>query len=145
MTSDKEVCCMIYSMEFRIAVANAYEECGSSIEVAQTFGCSASWVRRLMQRQRETGSLEPLPAQQPNTSKLLEQDLQQLRELIEKQPDLTLGELAAKLDNKVSVPTVWRATQKLELPLKKRLSTPASRTGQTSKKHAAGGLRNSPL
>ena len=90
------------------------------------------------------GSLEPLPAQQPDTSKLEERDLQQLRELIEKQPDLTLGELAGKLDNKVSVPTVWRATQKLELPLKKRPSTPASRTGRTSKKHAAGGLRNSP-
>jgi DNA-directed RNA polymerase specialized sigma24 family protein len=39
-----------YPMEFRIAVTAAYDECGSSIEVAELFGCSESWVRRLIQR-----------------------------------------------------------------------------------------------
>jgi len=48
---------MAYAMEFRIAVAKAYDECLSSIEVAEMFDCSASWVRRLVQRHRETGSL----------------------------------------------------------------------------------------
>ena len=38
---------MPYAREFRIAVANAYDECGSSIEVAEQFGCSESWVRDL--------------------------------------------------------------------------------------------------
>jgi len=52
---------MAYSMDFRRAVARAYDECGSSIEVAEQFGCSASWVRRLIQRQRERGTLESLP------------------------------------------------------------------------------------
>src|ERR1043165_1300120 len=103
---------MAYSMEFRVAVAKAYEQCLSSIEVAEMFGCSESWVRRLMQRQRLRGSLEPLPHKHPDRNKLDEQDLQQLQQLIKRQPDLTLGELAAALGNKASVPTVWRATQK---------------------------------
>ena len=52
---------MPYPIEFRIAVAAAYDECGSSIEVAELFGCSESWVRRLVQRREATGgSLAPL-------------------------------------------------------------------------------------
>lgn len=125
---------MPYSMEFRIAVANDYDETGSSIETAEKFGCSQSWVRRLIQRRRENGSLHPKPLRLPNNNKLDEQDLQRLQRLIQEKPDLTLGELAAELardGTRVSVPTVWRATQALNLPLKKSPSTPASRTART--------------
>ena len=119
---------MAYSMEFRRAVAKAYDECGSSIEVAEQLNCSQSWVRRLIQRRRETGgSLEPRPLKLPDNNKLDEDDLEQLRKLIEQTPDMTLGELAEKLDTRVSVPTVWRATQALGLPLKK--SPPCCRAG----------------
>jgi hypothetical protein len=40
---------MAYSMDFRFSVTQAYDECGSSIEVAEQFNCSESWVPRLMQ------------------------------------------------------------------------------------------------
>src|SRR6478672_12060851 len=86
-----------YSMEFRRAVARAYDECGSSSEVAEQFGCSASWVRRLIQRRRLTDSLAPLPHRHPDGRKLREAELAQLRQLVERQPDLTLAELAAAL------------------------------------------------
>lgn len=118
---------MPYSMEFRIAVAKDYEETGSSIVTAEKFGCCESWVRRLIQRERETGSLAPRPICPPDTSKLDARDLEQLRALIEKQPDMTLAELADALSKKVSVPTVWRATQKLKLPLKKSRFMPVNR------------------
>ncbi len=107
-----------YSMEFRRAVAKAYDESGSSIEVAEQFDCSESWVRRLIQRRRENGgSLEPRPLKLPNNNKLDEKDLDCLAELIAKTPDMTLAELAAVLEKKVSVPSVWRATQALGLVL----------------------------
>jgi transposase len=115
-----EVFHMGYAMEFRVAVAWAYDECGSSIEVAEMFGCSASWVRRLIQRRRQSGSLEPLPSKLPDNSKLDDEDLEKLRQLIANGPDMTLAELAEALGNKVSVPTVWRATQAMKLPLKKK-------------------------
>jgi transposase len=114
-------------MEFRIAVASDYDVSGSSIETAETFGCSESWVRRLIQRRRQTGSLELAPPRRPDTSKLDEADLEQLAKLIAGKPDMTLGELAAALDHKASVPTVWRATRRLGLRLKKRPCTPPSR------------------
>jgi transposase len=130
---------MAYSMEFRRAVAKAYEECGSSIEVAEQFECSESWVRRLIQRRRESGSLEPRPPKLPNNNKLDGHDLDRLAELIRKTPDMTLAELAGALDKKVSVPTVWRATQALGLVLKKSPSSPPSRTAPTSRRRATSG------
>lgn len=111
---------MAYSMDFRRVVAAAYEACGSSAEVAAEFGCCAAWVRRLAQRQRETGSLAPKPLKLPDNTKLKEKDLEELRNLIAAKPDMTLGELAAALTTKVSVATVHRATKKLGLPLKKK-------------------------
>lgn len=130
---------MAYAMEFRRAVAKSYDECGSSSEVAEQMGCSESWVRRLIQRRRETGSLEPLAPKRPDNNKLHEPDLEKLRKLIADQPDMTLAELAQKLDNKVSVPTVWRATQRLNLPLKKKFFTPQNRTAPMSRRPATRG------
>jgi transposase len=100
---------MAYAMEFRRAVARAYDECGSSIEVAENLGCSESWVRRLIQRRRETGSLDPLPPVLPDNNKLNDDDLRELERLVAATPDMTLAELAAALGGKASVPTVWRA------------------------------------
>lgn len=111
---------MAYAMEFREAVARAYDECGSSIEVAEQFDCSESWVRRLIQRRRESGSLAPRPLKRPNNNKLDTGDLKRLQELIRQTPDMTLAELAEALGHKVSVPTVWRATKSLGLALKKK-------------------------
>ena len=55
---------MAYSMDYRRAVARAYDECGSSAEVAEQFGYSESWVRRLIQRAargRDAGAAEQRP------------------------------------------------------------------------------------
>jgi transposase len=112
-------------------VAKAYDECGSSAEVAEQFGCSASWVRRLIQRRRLTDSLAPLPHRRPDGRKLREAELERLRGLVERQPDLTLAELAVALGGRARVSTVWRATRRLDLTLKKSPRTPPSRTGPT--------------
>jgi transposase len=132
-----------YPMEFRLLVAAAYDECGSSIEVADEYGCSESWVRRLVQRRREGGSLEPITPRRPDAHKLDGDDLERLRSLIAARPDMTLAELAEALGNKASVPTVWRATQALGLPLKKRPSTPPSRTAPTSRRRGTTGSSGS--
>jgi transposase len=135
---------MAYSMEFRRAVAKAYDECGSSIETAEQMDCSESWVRRLIQRRRETGSLELRPPKRPNNNKLDDNDLERLQQLIHAKPDMTLAELAEALDDKVSVPTVWRATMALGLPLKKRPGTPASRIAPMSRRRGRSGFPGSP-
>ena len=134
---------MAFSMEFRIRVAAAYDECGSSIEVAEEHGCSESWVRRLIQTRTATGSLAPKTPDRSETRKLDDDDLARLRQLIDDKPDMTLGELAEALGHKASVPTVWRATGALGLTLKKRPRTPPSRTDRTSKSGVTTGSRGS--
>lgn len=139
---------MAYSMEFRRAVATAYDECGSSAEVAEQFDCSESWGRRLIPRRRETESLEPRPNKRPNNNnKLTDADMQRLLAVIRKTPDMTLAELAEVLEFKVSVPTVWRATKALGLSLKK--VRPRGRIGSSGRQSRAGdvvrALRRSPI
>ena len=119
-----------YSMEYRRLVAAAYDACGSSADVAEEFDCSAAWVRRLIQRRRETGSLEPRPPQRPDNRKLKEEELVELAALIDDKPDQTLEELAQALSKKVSVATIHRATKKLQRPLKKSPSTRPNRNGR---------------
>lgn len=60
-------------------------------------------MRRPIQRRRESGgSLSPRPIELPDNKKLDDNDLEQLRRLIAKTPDMTLEELAAALTTKVS-------------------------------------------
>jgi transposase len=126
---------MAYSMEFRIEVAAAYDKCGSSIEVAEEKKCSESWVRRLIQRRTETGSLAPKTPDRSGTRRLDDDDVAELRRLIEAKPDMTLGELAEALKHKASVPTIWRTVEAQDLTLKKnhprRRARPAGRQRKT--------------
>ncbi len=136
---------MAYSMEYRRAVAKAYDECGSSIEVADQFGCSESWVRRLIQRRRETGSLEPRPIKLPHNNKLDDDDLEQLAGFVAGCWSWRWANWQQRRRPKVSVPTVWRATQTLGLVLKKSPSSPPSRIVPTSKRHGRGGSSSSRM
>ena len=122
---------MAYSMDYRRAVARAYDECGSSIEVAEQFGCSESWVRRLIQRRRETGTLEPkTTARRDDQRTYGEADESKIRELIRDKPDATLAEVARALAKPASPATVSRTLKRLELPRKKSPRTRPSRAGR---------------
>jgi transposase len=123
---------MAYSMDFRIAVARAYDECESSAEVAEQFGCCASWVRRLIQHRRERGTLEPLPSARHDDQRTYDDaDEQRIRKLIKAKPDATLAEVAQVLNKPVHPCTVSRTLKRLNLPRKKSPPTPPSKTGQT--------------
>jgi transposase len=119
---------MAYSMDYRMAVARAYDECGSSLEVAEQFGCSESWVRRLMQQRRERGTLEPLSSARHDDQRIYnDADEQKIRELIRIRPDATLKEVAEALAKPAHPATVSRTLARLDLPRKKSPRTPPSR------------------
>ena len=123
---------MAYSMDYRIAVAAAYDECGSSIEVAEQFGCSESWVRRLIQQRRERGTLEPLPSARHDDQRIYDDaDEQKIRELIKLKPDATLAEVAEALMKPAHPATVSRTLTRLNLPRKKSPRMPPSRIERT--------------
>src|SRR5580692_9983759 len=100
---------MAYSMDYRIAVARAYEECKSSIQVAEQFGCSESWVRRLIQQHRERGTLEPFSSARHDDQRTYgDADERRIRDLISSKPDATLQEVAEVLGKPAYPATVSR-------------------------------------
>jgi transposase len=120
-----------YSMDLRERVAAARDDGMQTSEAAETFGCCGSWVRRLMQRRRERGTLEPVVRQQPDQRGLDDTDRQHLRKLVEQRPDATLAELLAAMETKVHPGTLSRTLKIMGLPRKKRRCTPASVIGRT--------------
>lgn len=121
---------MTYSMDFRRSVAAAYDQCGSSLEVAETFGCSESWVRRLMQRYRQWGTLEPIKPARRSQRCYDEADDLAIRALIKRKPDATLREVAEAIGKPIHPGNVSRALARLNLPRKKSPRTLRSKTGR---------------
>jgi transposase len=127
-----------YKRDLRERVMAAYQEqCMETAEVAEMFGVSPAWARRLKQRLRELGTIEPLPqAKRGPDPKLTDDDRARLAELVAETPDATLAELRdglAKATGKgpVGVSTVWRAVRDLGLVLKKSPRTPPNKTAPT--------------
>jgi transposase len=94
---------------------------GSLRQIARRFLVSVSFITRLLQLHRSTGSLEPRPHGGGNPAILSPENLQQLRELVQKQPDATLEELRQRLGVSCSLMTISRALRKLGLLRKKKI------------------------
>jgi transposase len=123
---------MAYSMDFRRAVARAYDGCGSSSEVAEQFGCCESWVRRLIQQRRERGTLEPLTTARDDEQRTYDDaDEHAIRELIRRKPDATLVEVAEAIGKPAHPATVSRTLKRMNLPRKKSPRTRPNKTART--------------
>ena len=113
------------SMDLRVRIFEARESGESTAEVAERFSVSPAFVRRLIQRHRETGSLAPSSAPRGSPPRLLP-DFERLREFHAQHADLSPAEIRDQLGLKVSPLTVWRALRRLGLTFKK------SRSGRPS-------------
>ena len=108
-----------YSMDLRERVLRDSDAGINAATVAVTYHVSASWVRRLKQRRRETGEVAPRP-QRYGRHPVLAPQLHTLAALIQEQPDRTLAELQVALATSASLTTIWRAVKQLGFTLKKR-------------------------
>lgn len=130
------------SMDLRVRIFEARQSGETTSEVAERFAVSPAFVRRLMQRHRETGSLAPSTAPR-GPQPTLAPRADQLRLLVAEHPDLTPAQLRDRLGVAVSPLTVWRMLRRLELTFKKSSSGPPSRTAPTFKRRANSGHRPS--
>jgi transposase len=94
---------------------------GSLRQIAGRFLVSVSFITRLLQLYRSTGSLEPRPHGGGNPAVLGPEELEQLREFVRQQPDARLDELRQRLGVSCSLMTISRALRKLGLPRKKKI------------------------
>src|SRR3954453_16122960 len=106
-----------YSQDLRQRTLDTIQRGDGSVrQIARRFLVSPSFVTRLLQLHRSTGSLEPRPHGGGNPAKLGPQDLERLRELVRQRPDATLEELRQGLGAPCCTMTIARALRKLGLP-----------------------------
>jgi transposase len=98
--------------------------------VAEKYSVSRAWVRRLKQRRREDGRIEPRSTRNKRV-RTLDAHLDRLRELIAATPDLTLEELREELGVTVAIGTMWAAVARLGMTVKKKRIAPRSKTART--------------
>lgn len=120
-----------YSLDLRKRVLAACDAGHGTAQVAKLFDVSPAWVRRLKQRRRELGTIEPLPHRSGPIPRLDGPRKMRLRKLVEKQPDATLVELREALGLEISLGHLCRALRKMKLTLKKSRSTRMNRTART--------------
>jgi transposase len=107
-----------YSKEFRREVLRACDSRSGTREVALQFGVSESWVRRIKQERRELGKTAPCTTRQ--RQRIWEPYSNRIVAIIQRQPDLTLKELQQVLGEAISVQSLCRALQHLQLTMKKK-------------------------
>lgn len=120
-----------YSLDLREKVAAAYDRGeGSQPELARRFDVSLSFVEKLLRRRRQTGSLEAKPHTGGYAPRLNADGREALRQMLIDDNDLTLEELREQVRRRLGVtlssPHLCRIVQTLDLPVKKRRSTPRS-------------------
>jgi transposase len=115
-----------YSKDFRTKIIETKQKTNESIQqIANRFQVSYSFVYRLLKRYKVTVSVEPKPHGGGKQPLLNSQQIDVLRQLVEEDNDATLQQLSVRLTEKtgikVSIPTICRLLQRLELTRKKRL------------------------
>jgi transposase len=122
-----------YSMDLRERVVRACDEqIGTRMEIAEMFKVSTAWVRRLLQRRRETGNFLARPRGGRRFAAFDPAGLKRLKSLVAEQPDATLEELLDRCGVEASIMAVHRALERLGCRRKKSRSTRPNRVARTS-------------
>lgn len=108
------------SKDLRRRIIEAKERGESHAKISKELRVSISAVTRLLALYRESGSYDHRPMNNGRKPRLNEQTLQNIREKIEEQPDITLQEIIEKFALPVSVPALCKTINgKLGLRRKK--------------------------
>ncbi len=122
------------SCDLRQRVVEAIKQGLSRRQAAARFGVSPSSAVRWAARMRDTGDVAPKTQGGDRRSGRIEAQAAFILDEVAKVPDLTLGELQAKLDEQgvsVGTGTLWRFFQRHRITLKKRRRMRPSRSAAT--------------
>ena len=110
-----------YSNDLRERIVAAID-CGehSLRQLAHLFSVSLSFLVRLLQQRRATGSLQPKPHRGGPARKLDAAAVRRLLELVRQQPDATLTELRDRLGIACHIATIARVLRKHRISRKKK-------------------------
>ena len=121
-----------YSMDLRQRVAAACDEGGATREqIAARFSVSVSWIRDLLRRRRETGSIAPRPRGGGRAPAFDAAAATRLREAVRADDDATLEELAEAAGVACAPSAVCRALARLGITRKRSRGGRPSGTART--------------
>jgi transposase len=128
-----------YSTDLRRKLVQACEQrLGSQRTLADAFGVSPSFVKKVLRRYRTTGQLTPKPLTGGQKPRLDAAAYAMLRDMARAQPNSTLEELctrvAAATGIQVSVPTMCRILQRFGISRKRRIGCAANGCAQSIKR-----------
>jgi transposase len=110
-----------YSLDLRQRVAAAVDhQEGSQRQIARRFRVSPSFITRLLKLRRQSRSLKPRPHGGGHPPALDHAGQKRLRQLVRKQPDATLQELAGRVGVRCSRMAIFRTLRKLKIARKKK-------------------------
>ncbi len=110
------------SMDLRERLVSAVAGGMSRRCAASRFGVAASTAIKLADQWRRTGDVRPRPQGGNKRSYRIEAHAEEILALVETTPDITLGEIAAQLDEmhglRVAASTVWRLLDRCGMTFK---------------------------
>jgi transposase len=110
-----------YSLDLRERIVAAIDRGEHSLrQIAHLFSVSLSFLVRLLQRRRATGSVQPKSHGGGPTPKLDAAAVERLRALVRQQPDATLTELRDRLGIPCHLATIARVLRKHRITRKKK-------------------------
>jgi len=128
------------SVDLRERIVAAYDAReGTREEVAKRFRVSLGMVKKLLGQRTRTGDLRPRHRFSGRKARLMPEQGSRLKQLIAREPDLTLAEMKARLELSCTVAAVHWVVTRLGLTYKKRRSMRPNKTGRTSRKPAGNG------
>ena len=134
MDGDSLLCDMAraYSDDLRRKFLLAYDNNEESLaELAERFGVSVGWAKKISARRTRTGQIECPVWRHGPVSRVTATIQDWLREQVRRQPDLTLRELQERLQQTqglgLSTGRLWLALQQMGLRLKKSHSMPRNK------------------
>ena len=107
--------------EARNLLAEAYEKTHDAKGLALAYGVSVPTVYRLAEQKAKTGSVNLRVSERGRKRVLGQEALEKIAKTIDTQPDITLTEIAEKLELLVWIETVRRAIQAMGYRRKKKM------------------------
>ena len=119
------------SLDLRERIISSYDaQEGTRQAVADRYRVSLGMVKKLLQQRKRTGDLKPRHQFAGRKPVILDEHRHRLKQLLGKQPDMTLSDMRAALGLNCTLPAIHYALVGMDLTYKKRRSGPVSKSGR---------------
>ena len=127
------------SNEQRNLLVKTYAEMPDAEKIAKVYHVSVSSVYRLVRQMKDTGSVDLRTGARGRKPSLSAKDLENIRQAVIGQPDITIHEIKVKLGLSVCDETIRLKVVAMNLNYKKKRSTRRNRSGLTFRTSGNGG------